>query len=227
MVANGETALVNSDGTVLVGGSTVPEFNTTRDLAVTKLQGGDGAERRPTLNGKGTLMYRTTNDAEQISVSIRGRDGKLIVRCNGYAQGFAASKVKRIAIWAYGGNDHLTVGEGVTRAVYCEGGTGDDTLEGGMAGDVFLGGDGKDRLYGYDGDDILLGGGGNDYLLGGAGKDDLFGNGGIDSLSGAGGNDRLFGGIGDADVVSGGTGTDAAADSPDDVYSSIETILTL
>ena len=83
--------------------------------------------------------------------------------------------------------------------------------------DALLGGGGTDKIFGSDG---------NDTLLGGAGKDDLFGQGGIDTLSGAGGNDRLFGGSA-ADICNGGNGTDAAAQSEEDTYDSVETMLTV
>jgi hypothetical protein len=168
------------------------------------------------LDSRGTLIVTSSDAPEQVSLSIRNRDGRLVVRIGELAQSFAPSKVKRIGLFTAGGDDTVTIGPGV-KGVYVESGDGDDTVNGGGGDDVILGGPGKDQLFGNDGDDKLVGAGGNDYLLGGAGKDDLFGNGGLDSLSGAGGNDRLFGGIGDADVVSGGPGTDSAADSPDDV----------
>lgn len=65
------------------------------------------------------------------------------------------------------GNDALVAdvsNSGGHRAVYFDGGEGDDTI---------VGGDGADRLEGGDGMDILYGGGGKDNLLGGAGSDSL------------------------------------------------------
>jgi uncharacterized delta-60 repeat protein len=220
-VPRGATSLVNPDGTVLVGGATFDGV----DMQITRLQGGIGAPRRPTLNKRGTLIFRTSNDSEIISIGYRSRDQRIIVRLGDFAQSYAPSKIKRFAIYAMGGDDTVTVGLNV-RGVYAEGGAGDDTLIGGQGGDVFLGGIGKDKLWGNDGDDKLLGGEGNDYCLGGAGKDDLFGESGVDTLNGAGGNDRLFGGTG-MDYLNGGPGADSAADSEQDSFTDIETLLTL
>jgi uncharacterized delta-60 repeat protein len=222
-VPNGSTMHVNANGTVLVGGTTASTIGNPGDWQITKLQSGAGGPRRPVLNAKGSLLYTTNNTAEKISLSIRGRDGRLVVRCDDYAQSFAPSKVKRIAIFALAGNDIITVGDGV-RGTYVDAGDGADTIHGGRLNDVLLGGNGDDKIYGNDGDDKLLGGGGNDYCLGGAGKDDLFGDAGVDTLSGAGGNDRLFGGD-SADVILGGAGTDLAENDPSDTRQSIETLL--
>jgi len=222
-VPKGTTALVNSDGKVIDGGSTMGDATDHGDWQLTRLQNGAGGPRRPTLNAKGTLIYRTTNDAEVISLSIRGRDGKLIVRCDDFAQSFTPSKVKRIAIYSLAGNDKITIGGGV-RASYVDGGDGNDTINGGQSDDVLLGGAGKDRVFGNDGNDKCLGGDGDDYLLGGAGKDDLFGDAGIDTLNGAGGNDRLFGGIG-VDQCNGGSGSDSAANDKEDAYFAVEVMI--
>lgn len=210
------------DGSVLLGGTRLN--NAVRTLRVVQLQGGAGTPATVTLNKKGTLIVHTDNIAEQVSAYIRGRDGRLVVRVNDFAQSFAPSKVKRMAFWTYGGADTFTVGNGVTRAAYCDGGDENDTLNGGVAGDVFLGGAGNDQLFGFDGDDILVGNVGNDYCLGGAGKDDLFGDAGRDTLSGAGGNDRHFGGTG-VDRVRGGNGTDSAAQDAQDLFESIEAFI--
>ncbi|HYO09305.1 MAG TPA: hypothetical protein VER17_10065 [Tepidisphaeraceae bacterium] len=222
-VPNGATARVNDNGTVLVGGRTAASAGNAGDWSITRLQPGAGGPRRPVLNAKGSLLYTTTNDADAISLGIRARDGRLVVRLGDYAQSFSPSKVKRIAIFALGGNDTVTVGAGV-RGTYVDGGDGADTLNGGTGGDVLLGGGGNDRASGNDGDDKILGGAGNDYCLGGAGKDDLFGDEGTDTLSGAGGNDRLFGGD-SADKIYGGAGTDSAANDPLDSRDAVETLL--
>jgi uncharacterized delta-60 repeat protein len=219
----GESALVNANGTVLVGGTTAATADNPGDWQLTRLQNGAGAAPRPTLNSKGTLVFHTSNAAETIRLSIRTRDGKLILRLGDFAQSFTPSKVKRIAIYAGAGNDTITIGAGV-RGTYVEAGDGNDTITGGSGGDVLLGDGGADKIYGNDGDDILLGGDGDDYLLGGAGKDDLFGDAGVDTLSGAGGNDRLFGGAG-ADQILGGAGSDSSELDAQDTRSSIETVL--
>jgi uncharacterized delta-60 repeat protein len=174
------------------------------------------------LNRKGTLLIYGTGAGELISVGVRA-DGKFIARVGTLAQGFAPSKVKRIAIFANAGNDTININRAV-KGTYAQGDDGFDTLNGGTGDDTLLGGLSGDQLFGNDGNDILVGEGGNDYCLGGAGKDDLFGNGGIDTLSGAGANDRLFGGDG-ADIVKGGAGDDTAALSDEDDFDSIESFL--
>ncbi len=212
--------LVQNGDEALVAGS----HNDGTGILLTRLQGGAGvAIPTITLNRKGTLVVTTLDADENIQLSIRARDGRLIVRVNDFAQSFAPSKVKRIAVFAAGGNDVVT-NLLPLKGIYADGGEGNDTLNGGVGGDVLLGGLGKDKIYGNDGNDILLGGGGNDYLLGGAGKDDLFGNGGVDTLSGAGGNDRLFGGD-LADILHGGAGDDSSANDPLDSRDGIETLL--
>ncbi|HYO09303.1 MAG TPA: hypothetical protein VER17_10055 [Tepidisphaeraceae bacterium] len=176
------------------------------------------------LNARGTLLIDGTADGDTVSVGLRARDGRLIVRVNEHVRSFAPSKVKRFAAFTFGGNDGFTIGAGA-KGGYCDGGDGDDTLNGGSGADVFLGGAGRDHLFGNDGDDVLVGGDGNDYCLGGAGKDDLFGNGGVDTLSGAGGNDRLFGGPDSSDIVKGGAGADSAARDDEDSFDAVENIL--
>jgi uncharacterized delta-60 repeat protein len=214
--------LVLPDGGALLAMSlgNVPEHS----IFIQQLAGGVGDVADITLNRRGTLIVHTNDSAENVQLYLRGRDGRLIVRVgDDFARSFAPSRVKKIALYLHGGGDTLTIGAGV-RGTYCDGGDGNDVLSGGQGNDMLFGAAGKDRLFGYDGNDILMGGGGSDYLLGGAGKDDLFGNAGFDTLSGAGGNDRLFGNA-DADKIFGGAGTDLAADSEDDEFVDIETLL--
>jgi uncharacterized delta-60 repeat protein len=212
----GQRALVQGDGKVLVAGDRVgpdgPE--------VGRIDSGELNVGVIRLNRKGTLLVYGTSLGENLSVGIRGRDGKFIARVGNLAVGFAPSKIKRIAIFAGAGNDVVTIGNGV-KGAYAQGDDGADILNGGAGDDVLVGGLQPDQIFGFDGNDKLAGEGGNDYLLGGAGKDDLFGQGGRDTLSGAGGNDRLFGG-GDADRCLGGNGDDAAAVSTEDEFNSVE-----
>jgi uncharacterized delta-60 repeat protein len=212
-------ALVQGDGKLLVAGDRIgpdgPE--------VGRIDSGELGVGVIRLNRKGTLLVYGTSKGENLSVGIRGRDGKFVARVGNLAVGFAPSRIKRIAIFAGAGNDIVTIGNGV-KGAYAQGDDGSDILNGGAGDDVLVGGLQPDQLFGFDGNDKLAGEGGNDYLLGGAGKDDLFGQGGRDTLSGAGGNDRLFGGN-DADRCLGGNGTDAAAMSDEDEFSDIERFL--
>lgn len=207
-------------GDVLLSGD---RFGATDGYEVARIDTGDLAIGSITLNKKGTLIVTGTDANENLSVSLRTRDGKLIARVGSYAVGYAPSKVKRIALFGGTGNDDISIGNGV-RGSYLDGRDGFDILKGGQGDDVLIGGLSGDDLYGFDGNDTLVGEGGDDYLLGGAGNDDLFGNGGADTLSGAGGNDRLFGGD-DSDLVNGGAGNDSAAQSTDDFFKEIEKLL--
>ncbi len=157
------------------------------------------------LSAKGTLSLRGTNASETIDLRIRGKDGRLIARVGDAIQSFNPSKVKRISIYGFGGNDSITVGSNI-RGIFADGGAGNDTILGG------------------DGDDSVFAGGGKDYVLGGLGDDTLAGNGGNDTLSGAAGDDQLFGGP-DADTITGGKGEDSAANDPLDLFHDVVEVL--
>ena len=212
-------AAVLPDGDVILAGKRLQSSGT---FQVIRIDAGN-IEPPVRLNRRGTLLVNTTDAAENVSVYIRHRDGRLIVRIDDFAQSFAPSRVRKIGISTFGGDDTITIGAGII-GTYVDAGDGRDTINGGQFNDILVGGTGSDRIFGFDGNDTLLGGGGNDYCLGGAGKDDLFGNAGVDTLSGAGGNDRLFGGS-EADKIFGGNGTDAAADSDEDEFIDVETLL--
>ena len=212
-------AAVMPDGDVVLAGK---RLHSTGTFQVVRVDAGS-ATASIRLNRRGTLVVNATDAADDVSLYIRRSNGRLVARVGEVAQSFPPSHVKKIAVAALNGDDTITIGAGV-RGAYVDAGAGRDTLNGGAGNDILYGGTGPDRIFGYDGNDKLLGGGGNDYLLGGAGKDDLFGNGGDDKLSGGGGNDRLFGGAG-ADRLFGGAGSDTAADSDDDEFDAIETLL--
>ena len=84
------------------------------------------------------------------------------------------------------------------------GGFGEDDIQGGDDADKLWGHMGNDTLSGNDGDDTLKGGAGADILLGDNGNDGLHGNDGNDSVDGGAGEDVLFGGNGD-DHIEGGS----------------------
>lgn len=210
-----------ADGDVLLAGKKLIRTGT---FEVVRIDSGLPDAPIVSLNAAGALTLKGGDAPDEVSLHLRERDGRLVLRMGTFAQSFAPTKVKRIALFLGGGNDVLAVGAGV-KGIYCEGGDGADTLNGGQGGDLLLGGQGSDQLFGLDGDDTLVGGGGNDYLLGGAGKDDVFGNGGIDTLSGAGGNERLFGGPNDSDWINGGAGVDSAAADDKDHFGGVETFL--
>ncbi len=213
----GSRAQVLSDGRVYVAGK---QYKTKATFQIVRL-----TTDLPifTLNKKGTLVGTTDDRADNITLSVRAKDGRMVFRDGVFAQSFTTSKIKRIALFTNGGDDVITNNLPL-KGIYCDAGDGTDTLNGGIGDDVLLGNTGDDQIFGNDGNDKLLGGDGNDYCLGGAGKDDLFGDAGVDTLSGAGANDRLFGGAG-ADDINGGSGTDSSENDPADARVSIETLL--
>jgi len=103
-----------------------------------------------------------------------------------------------IRVYAFGGNDNVSIDSSVNVPASLFGGFDDDTLVGGSANDTIDGGDGADIIYG---------GGGNDSILGSAGNDALFGEDGDDTIAGGAGDDWLDGGD-DDDVLNGGDETD-------------------
>jgi Ca2+-binding RTX toxin-like protein len=173
------------------------------------------------LNAKGTLLIRGTNAGDAIDLRIRQSDGRLVVHVGDVVQSFRLSKVKRIHIYGYGGNDAITVGSGI-RGAFADGGAGSDTILGGDGHDTLIGNPGADHIEGGAGNDNIAGGGGDDYVLGGLGDDILAGNGGSDTLTGAAGNDRLFGGPRNADLIRGGRGRDTAVNDPLDLFDDVE-----
>ena len=213
----GSRAYMPPDGRVIVGGK---QYTTKGTFQLVRLS---SDLPQASLNKKGTLIVYCSNDADNVSLSIRAKDNKLILRDNDFAQSFAPSKVKRAAIFTYGGDDTVTNSLPL-KGIYADLGDGNDTANGGIGADVFLGGAGDDTLFGNAGNDILVAGDGNDYALGGSGNDDLFGGSGDDTLNGAGGNDRLFGESG-VDHLSGGAGADKSDNDPADTRDTIETLL--
>ena len=112
---------------------------------------------------------------------------------------------------------------------------GIEHLSGSDFGDTITGDNATDnQLYGLRGNDQIFGGGGHDFILGHEGDDALFGGNGRDILRGGPGADTLDGGVSldwaqynDAatgvtlDMVSGGSGGDAAGD----VFIDVENLL--
>lgn len=106
-----------------------------------------------------------------------------------------------------GGNDVVEADAGVTRALWVDGGKGNDRVKGGAGDDRLRGADGSDWLYGDAGDDLLFGDAGPDTLFGGAGDDLLHGGSNHDVIKGGPGSDALFGDAG-SDQLSGNRGND-------------------
>jgi Ca2+-binding RTX toxin-like protein len=98
------------------------------------------------------------------------------VEVNGVARGdFAVSSFARILAYGMGGNDQITVQNGITKNAFLDGGDGNDTVVGGYGHDVVFGGAGADNVGGNRGRDMLFGGTGADSVSGGADSDLLIG----------------------------------------------------
>ena len=172
-----------------------------------------------TLDDDGTLTIRGTAGDDE--VELKRDDDTLEIRVRGDGDDskstFDASKIKRIVVALYGGDDELrTVDADGLPAMTIDSGAGDDTVYGGGGDDAIDGGDGDDALYGNEGNDTIHGGAGDDSVLTGAGKnvvyaedgdDRVVGSNGRDYLNGGDGTDRLYGRGGD-DTIEGGGGTD-------------------
>src|SRR5687767_14948516 len=115
------------------------------------------------LNPGNELVVIGTNAPETISVTTQQFAGfrQTRVHENGMLTFFTNLPVNRAFVWSHGGNDDVSIGYGVPKAVV-NGGSGDDVLRGGHNGDVLIGDSGNDRLIGGDGADQMIGGPGTD-----------------------------------------------------------------
>lgn len=159
------------------------------------LQGTSGPVNPAVLASNGTLTVTGTNAADTISLAIKS--GKLKVTVGSKSQSFTKSAVKKIKVLGLGGNDKITIGDGVIGTTV-DGGAGNDTITGGS------------------GDDSLVGGAGNDSITGGIG---------FDTLRGGAGNDRLFSLDGYPDTVDGGPGSDSARIDLRELLTGVEHLL--
>jgi Ca2+-binding RTX toxin-like protein len=119
-----------------------------------------------------------------------------------------ATAITRVAVDVGAGDDAVTVGAGVPRALL-RGGAGDDnanTLTGGPGADVISAGDGADRVYGDGGSDAIDGGTGDDWIDDGNGTDRVSGGAGDDEFE-----PSQSGSPAQADLYDGGDGADTMA----------------
>ena len=151
-----------------------------------------------------TLIVNGTSGDDVIGISAKG--GFLFANVNGYVQKYPADGINRVNIFAFDGDDRVSIGSGVPGS-YVDAGAGNDSVDGGDGNDTLTGGAGKNTLNGNGGNDRLNGSGGHDILNGGEGDDFLYGNGGDDVLDGGSGSDHLFAGDGN-DLLIGGGGAD-------------------
>jgi Ca2+-binding RTX toxin-like protein len=88
---------------------------------------------------------------------------------------YSLAGLRRIEVYACGGDDQVTVSNHIGLTAVLDGGSGDDHLTGGGGNDVLVGGGGCDMLLGGSGRDLLVGGFGADRLVGNASEDILIG----------------------------------------------------
>jgi Ca2+-binding RTX toxin-like protein len=145
-----------------------------------------------------------------------------VVSYNGASEIFARSGITRILVSdAQGGNDVLTVGEGVTANLQFSGGGGNDKVTYLGTGTATINGqDGDDRLVVANGVGILDGGADNDTLTGGTLNDIIRGGDGNDKIKGGAGNDWIEGGMESVAITSGKANGDTidGGDGDDVIY---------
>ncbi|MGH2939618.1 MAG: calcium-binding protein [Solirubrobacterales bacterium] len=169
------------------------------------------------IDGSSTLILTGTSGPDQGVVNYSGGtytiSGFDITNgdptnpdCNGNGTITCSGPVDAIEANLLGGNDELTIGQGVPSSVpsTLEGGTGSDELVGGPANDVLYAGEDHDP-------DTLEGGGGNDVLYGvnifHPKKDS-----GAATMNGGPGSDLMIGGQPcDGDTFNGGPGENDSA----------------
>jgi Ca2+-binding RTX toxin-like protein len=181
--------------------------------------GADGlaVEIYESIDGQSTLILTGTSGPDQGAVNYSG--GKFVISgtdvtngdptnpdCTGSGTITCTGKVSAIEATLEGGNDELTIGQGVPHSIpsMLEGGTGSDKLVGGPANDVLYAGEDSDP-------DTLEGGGGNDVLYGvnifHPKKDS-----GAATMNGGPGSDLMIGGQPcDGDTFNGGPGANDSA----------------
>lgn len=144
---------------------------------------------RSNVRVTGAMHIQLTNDHD-VAI-VMGGVGATIVSLKNNGPGYMCGGA---------GNDHLSVGAGITAPHHIKGMGGNDSI---------FGGDGNDFLNGNAGNDGVHGGAGNDSVHGGKGSDWVYGDAGDDALYPELDNDHL---------VNGGTGYDIcytdSSDSP-------------
>ena len=169
----------------------------------------------PTSISAGNLIVTGSNAADTVYVTHwtdANRVPVINVNQNVSLQSFRTSAVTgSIKMYGNGGDDYLHYSG--TKAVYADGGAGNDTVHGSQGNDTLIGGTGNDYLNGWDGNDLMIGDDGHDTLLSGAGNDELQGGNGDDWLEADSGDDRLFGQAG-SDIMFAGAGNDMIVGGP-------------
>ncbi len=145
----------------------------------------------------GQLVVTGNNQSERIAITQTATDIKVktVIGSRVVVKQFPKAQVARIVVQAKGGDDVVTVAQGIKKPTIMDGGAGNDTIAGGGGRDTITGGDDNDYLLGRNGNDRLSGGAGIDFLFGGAGNDLLDGSDSANVLVGGPGNDGFVNGI--------------------------------
>jgi Ca2+-binding RTX toxin-like protein len=106
------------------------------------------------------------------TITVTAANGEITATLSTASASFPAASVQRVELFGGGGNDSISVGDGVP-ATLLDGGDGNDALTGGGGNDTLRGGAGDDHLTGQGGDDVLDGGAGSDECRGGNGINTL------------------------------------------------------
>ena len=131
------------------------------------------------LGGDGILTIVGSGGAHTIEFEVAGKS--FLLHQNGVVKSFNTSEVKRMRIFAGGGDDTVILGKKLSIAASIEGGSGNDLIGGGAGDDSILGQGGNDTIVGTVGFDYLDAGPGDDEITardatvhGGSGTDTAF-----------------------------------------------------
>jgi Ca2+-binding RTX toxin-like protein len=181
------------------------------DGGANRLDGGDGNDLLEGRGGADTLRGDAGDDTLDGGDGDDTLDGGAGVNIASYTSAGSGVTVSLAITTA---QDTGGAGTDIFLGIHGVVGSGfGDSLVGGNANDFVDGASGNDGMRGNGGDDTILGGLGNDTISGGLGADSILGGDGIDLLSFT----TATAGV-TADLVSGGTGGEAAGD----VYVDIE-----
>ena len=137
------------------------------------------------LVANNTLLISGTNGPDVITLAVDPNNANVLeVNTGTTVQNFDRTTFTAIVAQLGGGDDHFSVvTTGLTdKALFVDGGNGNDVIVGSDGNDVLLGGNGSDQIFGASGDDLIFGGSGSDFVDGGRGTDTAFLQGGKDSF---------------------------------------------
>ena len=131
----------------------------------------------PVNAGKAILVLVGSQGSDNIKLKLRDDDYykvRIVDRDEDIQRrGTVHGNVDRILVFAYAGNDKVTIDDDICETAEIWGGSGDDDIKGGSGSDIILGEAGDDNLWGGDGRDIVIGGLGADRIHGDANDDIL------------------------------------------------------